>query len=112
MLFQKKSRLNSKSANEDDPAGTIFESFSATVEYLPNGSLPKTKITASFQQFMKLQGATALNPTLAFSAMIPDDALIFESIRANDVSGIRRLLEEGVASLSDCDLKGRSLLYV
>ena len=112
MLFQKMRRLRSEPANSNGSEDIVVECFSATIDYLPNVPLPQTKITASFHQFVKLQSATTLNPTLEFCAIIPDNAPIFELIRANDVIGVERLLNEGLASLSDCDLKGRSLLYV
>jgi len=44
--------------------------------------------------------------------MIPGDAKIFEYIEDDDVCGVQNLVEQGLASLSDCDSLGRPLLYV
>jgi hypothetical protein len=44
--------------------------------------------------------------------MIPDDAKIFEYINDDDACGVQNLVEQGLASLSDCDSLGRPLLYV
>ena len=112
-LLQKKSRLRySNNSTGDDPGDITFESFLATVDYTPSGPLPKTKITAVFQQFIKLQNSVSLNPILSYCAMIPDDAKIFEYVNDDDVYGVRNLVEQGLASLSDCDSLGRPLLYV
>ena len=44
--------------------------------------------------------------------MIPDDAEIFRYIKNDDAYGIQNLVQQGLASLSDCDSLGRPLLYV
>ena len=113
VVFHKKSRLPiADASSEDDPENMVVESFSATVDYLPNGPFPKSKISVAFEQFTRFRNATSLNPVLSFCAMIPDDAEIFYLISEDDVHGVQRMLEQGRASLSDCDSGGRSLLYV
>ena len=44
--------------------------------------------------------------------MVPKDAKIIQCVKANDVCGMLSLLEQGLASLRDCDPEGRPLLYV
>jgi hypothetical protein len=44
--------------------------------------------------------------------MVPEDAEIIRCVKANDVRGMLSLLQQGLASLTDCDPKGRPLLYV
>ena len=44
--------------------------------------------------------------------MVPEDAEIIRCVMGNDVSGMLSLLEQGLASLRDCDPEGRPLLYV
>jgi hypothetical protein len=113
VVFHRKSRLQSSDAHsKDDPENAVFESFSATIDYLPNGSFPKSKISVSFEQFISFRNATSLNPVLSFCAMIPGDAKILQLVFEDDVHGVQRMIEQGQASLSDCDAKGRSLLYV
>lgn len=113
VVFHKKSQLPITDApSEDDPENAVLESFSATVDYLPNGAFPKSKISVSFEQFISFRSATSLNPVLSFCAMISDDAEIFQLIYEDDVHGVQRMIEQGRASLRDCDSVGRSLLYV
>ena len=113
VVFHKKSRLPSVDApGKDDPESTVLESFSATIDYLPNGSFPKSKISVAFEQFISFRDATSRNPVLSFCAMIPDDAEILYLISEDDVHGVQRMIEQGRASLSDCDSMGRSLLFV
>jgi hypothetical protein len=112
-VFQKYSRIRSSDPrDEDDAEDVVFESFSATVDYLPARSFPKTKISASFQQFMRFRSTVSMNPTLSFCAIIPNDAKIFDHIKQDDVSAVKSLIEQGEASISDCDPVGRSLLFV
>ncbi|SLM39701.1 Ankyrin repeat-containing domain [Lasallia pustulata] len=112
VVFHKKSQLPITDApSEDDPENAVLESFSATVDYLPNGAFPKSKISVSFEQFISFRSATSLNPVLSFCAMISDDAEIFQLIYEDDVHGVQRMIEQGRASLRDCDSVGRSLLY-
>ena len=44
--------------------------------------------------------------------MVPEDAEIIRCVKANDVRGMLSLLEQGFASVTDCDPEGRPLLYV
>jgi len=79
---------------------------------VPNGALPKTKIMATIQRHSMLKSYTSPIPTLSFCAMRPDDADIFLRIKEDDVRGVEGLLEQGFASLSDCDRQGNPLVYV
>jgi hypothetical protein len=103
-------RLNKLDVN--DVGDLVLESFSATFDYTPSGQMPKFKITAAFQQYVRLQNFTSLNPILTYSAMVPDDAEIIQCVMADDVRGMLNLLELNLASLTACDSKGRPLLYV
>jgi len=112
-LFHKHRRpRHSYDIARNNAEGFVFESFSAAVYYTPRGPLPKTKIVTRFQQSVGLQLSTSLVPTLTYCAMIPHDAEIFHHILLDDVHGIHCLIENGLASLSDCDPEGRPLLFV
>ena len=96
-LFRRKRRL--QRSNESDPSDV-------------EDRAPGIKITAEFQQCVRLQTFTSLNPALTYCAMVPDDAEIIQRVRANDVHGVQELLQQGSASLTDCDTVGNPLLYV
>jgi hypothetical protein len=54
----------------------------------------------------------SLKPTISFTAIIPDDSEIFALARGGDLQGIIKHVQQGHASLTDCDTKGRTLLNV
>ena len=102
--LQKKRRLRRPSVIDGE--GTqdlVFEYFSATLDYVPSGQTSNFKITASFRQYARLQSFTSLSPTLTYSAMMPENAEIIRRVKANDVPGMLSLLEQGFASITDCD---------
>ena len=112
-LLQKKRRLRRSSDNNgDENQDLVFEYFSATLDYIPSGQVSNFKITAKFHQYVRLHNFTSLSPALTYAAMVPEDAEIFSCVYADDVRGMLSLIEQGLASFSDCDPKGRPLLYV
>ena len=53
-----------------------------------------------------------LTPVLTFRAIVPDDSEVFRVVEGGSVRKLKNLLNNGMASLGDCDSMGRSLLNV
>ena len=53
-----------------------------------------------------------LTPMLTFRAIVPDDSELFRVVEGGSVRKLKKLLNNGMASLGDCDSMGRSLLNV
>lgn len=98
----------------------VEELFAGSVTCMPNssefcgdsGSTHRLQIRATFLQKIRNNGSFALVPTLAFSAVLPADSDAFVCATKGDLQGLLRLLNEGRASLGDCDSDGRQLLHV
>lgn len=54
----------------------------------------------------------SLRPTVSFSAILPNGSEVFRKVKNGDLDGLRQMLAEGTASLSDCNERGNSLLTV
>lgn len=70
------------------------------------------RLTASLQQKVQYEGYYSLKPTLSFSAVLPVNSEVFKMAKDGNVEGLMKLLQDGEASLSDCDTAGRQLLHV
>ena len=86
--------------------------FEGTVSLISERTTFKTKVSTSFQRKITRNGYFSLKSTLSFSAIIPDSSEIFTLVRTGDLEGIIKHVQQGQASLTNCDLKGRSLLNV
>ena len=93
----------------DQDAENIFE---GTISFIRKRSDYGTKVFASFLQRSTQNGFFSVSPSLAFCAIIPDNSEIFALVEKGDLKGIITRLQQGKASLSDCDSKGRTLLNV
>jgi hypothetical protein len=80
-----------------------------TVE--PSG-LGVFRLSASFQQRIWGSGYYSLKPTLTVSAVVPLCSKVFFLAKIGDLNGIRKLCQDGHASLTDCDTDGGTLLQV
>ncbi|KAL9623836.1 MAG: hypothetical protein Q9160_001827 [Pyrenula sp. 1 TL-2023] len=87
------------------------ETFVGNLTILLSKTQRKAKIRAFFTQRVFSRGTFAFTPILSFHAIIPNDSKVFDVIRHGDVDGLRRLLEIGNTSLTDCDEDGHSLLW-
>ncbi len=90
----------------------IVDVFEGTINLIPASDFSRTKISTSFLQKSTVNGYMSLKPTLSFTAIIPDDSEIFTLTRRGDLQGIIDHVQQGHASLTDCDTKGRTLLNV
>ncbi|KAJ9614645.1 hypothetical protein H2200_002782 [Cladophialophora chaetospira] len=98
---------SSKGSRYDDATTQVF---SATLEYLPSSNFAYAKIVASVVHRAGLFGSTTLYPSLTVSPIVPAQSEVFAAIKTGDLTGLKSLLQEGRASLKDCDPQGRSLL--
>jgi hypothetical protein len=81
-----------------------------TVSYIHRES--GSRIVALFRYRLGRYSYSSLQPVLTFSAVIPSNSLAFQLARAGDLDGIRTLLNNGKASISNCDGKGKTMLHV
>lgn len=86
--------------------------FKGTVSLRPKTVSNRKKLLFSFFQRFSSSGFTSLNPTLSFHALLPSDSAIFCAIKTGDMTYMLGLLDNKEASLTDCDVEGRSLLCV
>jgi hypothetical protein len=88
------------------------KSFAGTISILPRTKKRKMQIRASFFQHMTQNGGYSFAPTISFHAVIPNDSKVFQLVEDGDLDGLKQMLQDGLASLTDCDMDGRSLLGV
>lgn len=81
----------------------VTETFAGSLTLMPKTKKRRMKIRAFFVQNVIKRGAFSISPTISFHAVIPDDSEVFHCIRNGDLRGLIKLLEEGLASLTDCD---------
>lgn len=70
------------------------------------------KINATVLQNLTCNGYSSLKPTLSYHAMMPFESDVFVTVRTGNLFRLKHLLQQGKASLTDCDPDGRSLLSV
>ena len=70
------------------------------------------KLNVIFHYKNTHSGINGLNPTISFHCMRPEGSRIFKIAGYGSVEDMLELRREGDASLSDCDVHGRTLLYV
>lgn len=85
-------------------------SFSGQITFIPRSNLPQAAMTASFSQRIFAQESSHLMFRLSFRRMIPSNSYLFKCVQNGDINGIIRLVQDGLASLRDCDIQGRGLL--
>jgi len=91
--------------------GEVTEIYSRRFSYLPVNM--KLMMCASFGGQLSFNGVLhMLPPMLSFHAIIPGSSPIFAAIRQGDLEHLHKLLQDGQASLTDCDEDGRPLLQV
>ena len=94
--------------SEDDP----LEIFASTITFHPNDQSLGAKLRVAFLQQTMANGYCAVGPTLTFSCTIPKDSAIFKAVSNGDIEEMIRMFQENLASVTDCDPTGRSLLGV
>jgi hypothetical protein len=111
-----KSHRRRKNDGDEDEDDTREEVFAGKVTVMPVNAIPSggrgIRILASLQQKVARGGAFSLKPTLTFSAVIPNNSEIFQMAASGDLTGLIKLFAEGKASLTDCNVEGRTLLTV
>jgi hypothetical protein len=94
------------------------ESFSGTILFIPKkrkgkGKVKDFRVQVSIEQRIISDGfMESPRPTISFSVILPANSEVFVKVASGDLAGLRRMLIEGKASLSDCNEKGNSLLTV
>ena len=109
--FQSDSRMQSLPVldnNEDDP----LEIFASTVTFHPNDPLLGAKLRVAFLQRIMANGYFSVWPTLTFCCTIPADSAIFKAVSNGDIEEMVQMFQKNLASVTDCDPIGRSLLNV
>lgn len=96
----------------DEADQGVIKVFEGTISLIAEREISRTKISTSFLQKSTANGYFSLKPTLTFCAIIPDTSPIFTLARKGNLAGIINHVQQGQASLTDCDSKGRTLLNV
>ena len=91
---------------------TVVDVYTSVLEVISRTPSWDYKIIVTLMQQATPRGTELLRSTMIYSAIIPDDAPIWQCIENDDVSGMRSLFEQGEASVSDCNSDGESLLGV
>lgn len=86
--------------------------FEGIVEVFPKAGFHQKKLLVSFYQQYTSIGFRALNPSISFHARIPCKSDIYSAIRDGNMKWMLKLFSDGEAALTDCDIRGRSLLGV
>ncbi|KAL0256667.1 hypothetical protein SLS55_009063 [Diplodia seriata] len=103
-------RTRTRSENDASMDEKIL-GFAANLTFMSSRPEIRMKISACFYQRMLSEGSyLIIPPMLSVHVIVPDDSDIFKLIKNDDLRGVVELLEQGRASLRDCDTKGRSLL--
>jgi hypothetical protein len=104
----KRQSLPIRDNSEDDP----LEIFVSTVTFHPNDPLLGAKLRVAFLQRTMANGYFSVGPTLTFSSTIPEDSAIFKAVCNGNIEEMVQMFQENLASITDCDPMGRSLLKV
>lgn len=94
------------------PDEEVEEIFEGRIDFIPKRTNRQIRISASFMQRVAKDGFFSLKPRLSFCAVIPYNSEIFDLVSCGDLKGIIDHIQQGKASLSDCDPEGRTLLNV
>jgi hypothetical protein len=105
-------RENAAQTRQRLEGGNMQDLFFGRLKFVPNGSSLQAVMTASFTQRVRNQISQSLNFNISFRNRIPDDSDIFRFVADGNLNAIIGLFREGLASLTDCDTSGRSLLSV
>jgi hypothetical protein len=97
-------RLGCEATEEHFEAKAILTSFESSFP------IPQMVFSLSEQTINGFN--RILVPTLSFRPSRPDDSDIFEVAKYGSPHDLERMIENGRASLNDCNTKGRSLLNV
>lgn len=75
----------------------------------PGSDLP---VAVHFRQTKTHTGVSFINPVILAYRVVSKDAEVFKVVRIDDLAGLKALLEDGKATLRDCDHEGTTLLHV
>ena len=102
----------SSQSQPESASEVVTEAFAGTLTLLPKTKGKKMKLRAFFAQHVMRNGVFSFAPTLSFHAIIPDNSSVFQLIESGDLEGLKQILQNGRASLTDCNTSGNSLLGV
>ena len=88
------------------------ELFSGTIDFLIRTTTENAKFSVSFLQRVTCTGCSIASPILQFHCMIPDTSEVFNAIKVGDLAMLIELFEKKEVAITDCDIRGRSLLNV
>ena len=98
---------------EDQATESAAEAFAAKLLITPvSASSSRSQIVIDVASKTYHDRTIFLTPMLTFRAIVPDDSEVFRVVENGSVRKLRKLLNNGKASLGDCDSMGRSLLNV
>jgi cell division septum initiation protein DivIVA len=99
------------SSNVQSPEGCV-ETLDGTLSLLMPHQPHCIKLNVWFSQKRRGRQFDILPSTISFQSVRPDQSIVFKIAASGCVEKLVELFEAGMASLSDCDSEGRSLLNV
>jgi hypothetical protein len=92
----------------------MIQNKKKTISFMPNKRRTKNfRIQISIQQKVSPNGfMTSLLPALSFSAILPNNSEGFRKVESGALDGLRRMLANETAVLSDCNERRNPLLTV
>jgi hypothetical protein len=112
VTMRNKKRRNVTATLTTTTEDALHEVFLANVTVMPEPTdSSQIRMMASIQQAIG-PGSYTLKSTISFSAVIPKKSAIFRMAVTGDLQGIKKFIEQGKASLWDCDPDGFTLLHV
>jgi hypothetical protein len=94
-------------------ANGSFDTETCSTLYVQSLGMPGgSNISAYFKGRMDCDETVWLHPVVMAYNEIYCHAKVFDLVRTDDLDGLKELLQTGEASLRDCDMEGRTLLFV
>jgi hypothetical protein len=101
--------LTFESRNSD---GTEVIDSLITLYLEPRISGSGLPVTVHFGETRTHTGVSFINPVVLAYRIVPSKSEVFNRITKDDLEGLRKLLEDGKATVRDCDEGGATLLHV
>ena len=102
-------RPNDSSAGEEPPE----ETFSARIVFTPASHMGlSSQVILEISQALTKGNNILSTRILSFRSIVPNTSEIFCIVQYGSIENLQKAINEGTASLTDCDPDGRSLLNV
>jgi hypothetical protein len=114
MVQKRKRAICPDGQDEDDTRAKkrCHTDWMMRVAYLPGRGQSRHMLLASLTRQELLTNSMTCISRLQINRVLPVGSLVFELVRTGDLQGLKKMLQDGRASLQDHDEHGASLLFV